>query len=104
MDGEEAKLVDFLNPDVLDYLKLDIARMKNLTNGSIWLGEGSSAYGGGAPNISDTYASGFMYLDMLGLLSTHGVDVFVRQALFHGNYSLLNGTMRPNHVRAFLRD
>lgn len=90
MNGRDTSLEDFLNPDILDTLAVKIkevlkvitcsyTRMDTEVSGvqvspflliqevnqvspgkPVWLGETSSAYGGGAPGLSDTFAAGFM--------------------------------------------
>uniref|UniRef100_A0A6P7GLM7 Heparanase-like n=1 Tax=Diabrotica virgifera virgifera TaxID=50390 RepID=A0A6P7GLM7_DIAVI len=99
LNGRTAEPKDFVDPTVLDLLKYQITRVKELTNlsgRSIWLGETSSAYGGGAPNMSDRFISSFMWLDKLGLAAKMGVEVVMRQSIFHGNYSLLDENYDPN--------
>ncbi|CAH1283481.1 unnamed protein product [Diabrotica balteata] len=99
LNGRTAKPQDFLDPTVFDLLKYQITRVKELTNSSgrsIWLGETSSAYGGGAPNMSDRFIGSFMWLDKLGLAAKMGVEVVMRQSIFHGNYSLLDENYDPN--------
>jgi heparanase 1 len=58
-------------------------------------GETGSAYGGGAPGLSDRYVAGFLWLDKLGMAARLGVDVVVRQSLSGGNYALLDPEMEP---------
>ena len=65
VDGRTCTCEDFYDPYVLDYLltQLDAA---NVTLAKVdpksrrWLGETSSAWGGGAPGLSDRYVAGFM--------------------------------------------
>lgn len=105
MNGRTATLKDFLNATILDSIQPVINSVKNSVHQfvgprmPIWLGETASAYGGGAPNLSNTFASGFMWLDKLGMSALLGLDVVVRQSLFHGHYALLNESMIPNHVQ-----
>lgn len=63
---------------------------------SRWLGETSSAYGGGASGLSDRYVAGFMWLDKLGLAARLKHEVVVRQTFFGGNYALLDKNLDPN--------
>ena len=37
-----------------------IVKKTKTPNLKVWLGEGADGYGGGTPNISDRYASGFL--------------------------------------------
>ncbi|KAM9820317.1 heparanase [Neosynchiropus ocellatus] len=99
VNGRYASLEDFLDPEVLDSLQWKIrevlktvARVKK----PVWLGETSSAYGGGAPGLSDTFAAGFMWMDKLGLAARSGLDVVMRQVLIgSGSYHLIDDDMNP---------
>jgi len=65
LNGRNCSEEDFYNPDVLDYLLHEL----NAANDILakidpytprWLGETSSAFGGGAPGLSDRYIASFM--------------------------------------------
>ena len=64
----------------------------------IWLGETSSAYGGGAPGLSDRYVAGFSWLDKLGLVASlnKNYQVVIRQTFYHGHYALIGDDFNPN--------
>ncbi|XP_059213672.1 heparanase [Centropristis striata] len=101
VNGRDTSLDDFLDPGVLDSLasktqevlqkvKLESPEMP------VWLGETSSAFGGGAAGLSDTFAAGFMWLDKLGLAARLGLDVVMRQVFFgSGFYHLVDENLDP---------
>ena len=65
VDGRSCSEGDFYNPRILDYLLHELNTvnyiMKKYDPGAPrWLGETSSAYGGGASGLSDRYVAGFM--------------------------------------------
>ena len=68
VDGRTAQVADFLDPAVMDSLIPKIESIKhtvekNMPRGTkLWFGETGSAFGGGAPNLSNTYAAGFLYV------------------------------------------
>ncbi|XP_029455411.1 heparanase [Rhinatrema bivittatum] len=101
VNGRTASEKDFLSPDVLDALKLKIQNVFQIVNQTVpdrkvWLGETSSAYGGGSPGLSNTYVDGFMWLDKLGLSATLGIDIVMRQAFFGtGAYNLVDADLEP---------
>lgn len=65
-------------------------------------GETSSAWGGGAPGLSDRYVASFIWIDKLGLGAQLGLDVIVRQTLCGGSYALVDcKTFQPNPVSTF---
>ena len=57
---------------------------------STWLGETSSSYDGGVPGVSDSFVSGFMWLDKLGVAARLGHKVVIRQSFYGGVYSLIH--------------
>ncbi|XP_035996428.1 heparanase isoform X1 [Fundulus heteroclitus] len=101
VNSRNTSLHDFLDPEVLDSLALKIQevlkRVKQEAPGKpVWLGETSSAYGGGAAGLSDAFVSGFMWLDKLGLGAKLGLDVVMRQELFgSGHYQLIDDDLDP---------
>ncbi|WAR21373.1 HPSE-like protein [Mya arenaria] len=102
INGRTATLDQFYDPTVLNSFGSELVTAVNITRtlgtkAPIWLGETSSAWGGGAPGISDRYVAGFMWLDKLGLAARFGVDVVVRQSFYGGHYALLDQhTLQPN--------
>uniref|UniRef100_A0A7N4NGP4 Heparanase n=1 Tax=Sarcophilus harrisii TaxID=9305 RepID=A0A7N4NGP4_SARHA len=101
VNGRNATQEDFLNPEVLDTFVFSAQKVFQVVNETrpgkkVWLGETSSAYGGGAPKLSDTYAAGFTWLDKLGLSAKMGIEVVMRQVFFGaGNYHLVDGNFDP---------
>ncbi|XP_005044922.1 PREDICTED: heparanase [Ficedula albicollis] len=101
VNGRSATRGDFLSPEVLDtfataiYEVLEIVG-QTVPDKKVWLGETSSAYGGGAPRLSNTYVAGFMWLDKLGLSARQGIDVVMRQVFFGaGTYHLVDANFEP---------
>ncbi|KAM8906293.1 heparanase isoform 2-T2 [Lycaon pictus] len=101
LNGRIATKEDFLNPDVLDTFTSTVQKIFQVVEETsphkkVWLGETSSAYGGGAPLLSNTFAAGFMWLDKLGLSARMGIEVVMRQVLFGaGNYHLVDENFEP---------
>ncbi|XP_063775804.1 heparanase isoform X2 [Pseudophryne corroboree] len=101
VDGHTASKEDFLSPTILDTLASEIETVIKIVNEivpgkSVWLGETSSAYGGGSLGLSNTYIDGFMWLDKLGMSAKLGIDVVMRQALFGaGSYNLVDSDFEP---------
>lgn len=65
-NGSTAKLQDFTSIELLDHFIKEAKTASEMANkyqqgAELWLGETSSFYGGGAPDLSDTYVAGFMY-------------------------------------------
>lgn len=58
--------------------------------------ETSTAYGGGAPELSDRFVAGFMWLDKLGYSASAGLNVVTRQSLFGGDYAMVSSNLTPN--------
>ncbi|XP_054468272.1 heparanase [Anoplopoma fimbria] len=101
VNGRDTSLEDFLDPEVLDSLALktkEVLEKVRLVSPEkpVWLGETSSAYGGGAVGLSDTFAAGFMWLDKLGLAAKLGLDVVMRQVFIgSGSYHLVDENLDP---------
>lgn len=101
VNGRNTSLEDFLDPEILDTLasktKEVLEKVKLVSPGkSVWLGETSSAYGGGAAGLSDTFAAGFMWLDKLGLAAVLGLRVVMRQVFIgSGSYHLVDENLDP---------
>ncbi|XP_022623121.1 heparanase isoform X2 [Seriola dumerili] len=101
VNGRDTSLDDFLDPEVLDSLALKtkevMEKVQLVSPGkTVWLGETSSAYGGGAVGLSDTFVAGFMWLDKLGLGATLGLDVVMRQVFVgSGSYHLVDDELDP---------
>ncbi|XP_050566539.1 heparanase isoform X1 [Cygnus atratus] len=101
VDGRSATREDFLSPTVLDTFATAVRDVLEIVAATVpgkkvWLGETSSAYGGGAPQLSNTYLAGFMWLDKLGLAARQGIDVVMRQVFFGaGSYHLVDASFEP---------
>ncbi|XP_022100509.1 heparanase-like [Acanthaster planci] len=112
LDGREATVDDFLNPKTLDgLLPGQIKLVKSVVTESrgpgsqVWLGETGSAFGGGAPNISDRFVAGFLFLDKLGMSAKMGLGVVLRQAYYGGHYTMLdleNLDPKPDYWIAYI--
>ncbi|KAI7815516.1 heparanase-like [Rhyzopertha dominica] len=100
-NGRTASALDFIDADVFNLLEGQITRAKQIiqstgTNKPIWLGETSSAYGGGAPGYSNRFISSFIWLDKLGLAAKNGISLVIRQSFFKGYYALIDDNYNPN--------
>ncbi|XP_053922222.1 heparanase isoform X2 [Cuculus canorus] len=101
VNGRSATREDFLSPQVLDTFATAVHEVLEIVGETVpgkkvWLGETSSAYGGGAPRLSNTYVAGFMWLDKLGLSARQGIDVVMRQVFFGaGTYHLVDANFEP---------
>ena len=66
VNGRTAVVDNFTDPNILNLFKPQLEYVKKAIKKSkaqdkkAWLGETSSAWGGGAKGLSDTYAAGFM--------------------------------------------
>ncbi|TRY70553.1 hypothetical protein TCAL_02349 [Tigriopus californicus] len=102
LDGHKATLKDFLSAEVLNSLQPQMDLIKrgleasNHSHIPIWLGETSSAYGGGVQGLSDRYVAGFLWLDKLGVAALNKYSVILRQTFYHGSYALVNEQLNPN--------
>ncbi|KAK3094662.1 hypothetical protein FSP39_004641 [Pinctada imbricata] len=102
LDGRHATLGDFVSPSVLDSLEAQLKTANKIaekyTPGKkVWMGETSSAWGGGAKNISSSFGAAFMWLDKLGLAAKHNFGGIMRQAFIQGSYALVDpNTCNPN--------
>ena len=102
MDGREASEGDFLDPVVLDRFVQQSRLMKNIQKKNkwkkpIWITETSSAWGGGAENLSDRFAGVFPWIDKLGVAGEFCTKVVARQAMFSGKYQLIEKeTLKPH--------
>eukprot|EP00105_Crassostrea_gigas_P019717 XP_011438298.1 PREDICTED: heparanase [Crassostrea gigas] len=102
VNGRIATVDDFTNSEVLDSLQDELRTGNRIIEATgrkrkLWLGETSSAYGGGADGLSDAYVAAFMWLDKLGISAKNNVDVVLRQSFYGGKYALLDATtVDPN--------
>ncbi|XP_043517824.1 heparanase-like [Frieseomelitta varia] len=101
LNGREAQLTDFINISTFNYLPKQIKSMQEAIKSSgelipMWLSETSTAYGGGAPELSDRFVAGFLWLDKLGYSAIAGLNVVTRQSLFGGNYAMIGPDLIPN--------
>lgn len=95
VNGRKATADQFMDPYILDSFQdeLDVAFsiLEETSPGKpLWLGETSSAFGGGSVGLSDTYIAGFMWMDKLGISARKGVKVVMRQSFYKGHYALLD--------------
>ena len=65
VDGRTCSEEDFYKPHILDHLLHELKSVNYIMDKYCpgiprWLGETSSAFGGGAPGLSDRYVAGFM--------------------------------------------
>ncbi|XP_037799886.1 heparanase-like [Penaeus monodon] len=74
-----------------------VVRVRNQLSPStpVWLTETSSAWGGGAPGLSNAFAGGFLWLDKLGVAARGGISLVARQTLYDGCYALLDQDLNP---------
>ncbi|XP_011863950.1 PREDICTED: heparanase-like [Vollenhovia emeryi] len=101
LNGREAEVKDFVNPNTFNWLSKQIESMKEYIAKSgrtvpMWLSETSTAFGGGAPGLSDRFVAGFLWLDKLGCSAKAGVKVVTRQSLFGGDYAMVSPSLTPN--------
>ncbi|XP_066250091.1 heparanase-like [Euwallacea similis] len=91
----------FLNPNTFNILAEKAHVMKDVVEragqgNKIWLGETSTAYNGGAANMSNRFIGTFLWIDKLGLGASLGMEVIIRQTIFYSNYALIDNNYVPN--------
>ncbi len=96
-----AELDTLLDEAVLDEVNLwaeevETHASQHAPDAPVWMAETSHARCGGAPGVSDTWASTFWYLDQLGILARRGQSVMIRQTLSGGDFGMLDtATLQP---------
>ncbi|XP_028408537.1 heparanase-like [Dendronephthya gigantea] len=109
--NNQAEVSKFYDPKILDDLITEIQQVESIMKESgassidSWLGETSSAYGGGVPGVSNSFIAGFMWLDKLGVAARLKQSVVIRQTFYSGSYSLINSKNLdpfPDYWSAFL--
>lgn len=91
-----------LNATYLDQVKVLATEVKEVVSlgspkSSIWLGEAGGAYNSGRDNVTNSFNSGFWFLDQMGIFAANGHGAYCRQTLVGGHYSLLDYfTYEPN--------
>ncbi|XP_034949969.1 heparanase-like [Chelonus insularis] len=101
LNGREATVRDFINPNVFNKLSVEINQVQRAIDTAgkklqMWISETSTAFGGGAPELSDRFVAGFLWLDKLGCSASSGVNVVIRQSFFGGNYAMIGPDLQPN--------
>ena len=91
----EPALLDKVHQRVAPYAQLAAAAEEGQSALPVWLGEGASAGHGGIDNVSNSFESGFWYLDELGLLAKLGVSVMCRQQISADGYGLVTKALVP---------
>ncbi|XP_008427866.1 inactive heparanase-2 isoform X2 [Poecilia reticulata] len=94
MDGRVKKAEDFLKTRLLDTLTEQIAKVTKVVNThtpgkKVWLGGLGPAWAGGINNLSETYASSFLWMNSLGVAAVQGIDVVLRHSFFDYGYTHL---------------
>ncbi|KAM6184175.1 inactive heparanase-2 isoform 1-T1 [Erethizon dorsatum] len=101
IDGRVVKVMDFLKTRLLDTLSDQIRKIQKVVNTytpgkKIWLEGVVTTSAGGTNNLSDSYASGFLWLNTLGMLANQGIDVVIRHSFFdHGYNHLVDQNFNP---------
>ncbi|XP_053441623.1 inactive heparanase-2 [Nycticebus coucang] len=101
IDGRVVKVMDFLKTRLLDTLSDQIRKIQKVVNTytpgkKIWLEGVVTTSAGGTNNLSDSYASGFLWLNTLGMLANRGIDVVIRHSFFdHGYNHLVDQNFNP---------
>lgn len=101
LNGREARVQDFLNPENFNVLSHQIKFLKDAIISAkkdipMWLSETGSAFGGGAPDMSNRFVAGFLFLDKLGYSAKAGLQVVIRQSFFGGYYAMVGNDIKPN--------
>ncbi|XP_014237707.1 heparanase-like [Trichogramma pretiosum] len=101
LNGRTATREDFLNSTVFNILPDQIDIIKNVMRSNernipVWLSETGSAFGGGAPKLSNTFVAGFLWLDKLGISARNGINVVIRQSVFGGDYAMIESDLTQN--------
>lgn len=99
--GRTANTSQFTSPDVMELFTRQLRAVSDVRDRlspdtPIWITETGSAYGGGAPGLSNRFAGSFLWLDKLGVAARDGVDVVARQSLYGGHYAMLDYNYDPN--------
>lgn len=97
MDCTTSQLKQFVDPRMMDKMGKDI-EVEQQFNLSLWLGETGSCWADVNNSLSLTFASSFLWLDVLGL-GAKLVDVVIRQELRSAVDGLLDiSTYQPKPV------
>ena len=104
--GPTAHIAQFYDLKYVHLLQSTLPKLRDVVYSAaggpvdLWIGETADSNLGGTRGITDRYASGFLWLDKLGLCARNGFKKVIRQT-FYGynntaNYPLLNTSLYPN--------